>query len=113
MLFRSAERRNQAILNYNGDVFKCSVCKFDPSERVGFIRSDGTLVRENAWNQWVEELPFSVKCNTCKYLPLCMGGCRKARLHNADGGTICALVPTNATEVLKRIAWGDLGSMVA
>lgn len=113
LVYCYAERRSQAIINYNGDVFKCSVCEFDPAERVGSIRSDGTFVREKTWNQWVDEHPFSAMCKACKYLPLCMGGCRKARLRHDDGGTICALVPTNATEVLKRIAWGDLGSMIA
>lgn len=113
LVYCYAERRNQAIVNYNGDVFKCSVCEFEPSERVGYIRADGTLVRGKLWNQWVEERPFSEMCKACKYLPLCMGGCRKAQLRQDDGGTICSLVPTNASEVLKRIAWGDLGSMVA
>lgn len=112
LVYCYAERRSQAIINYNGDVYKCSVCEFKPEERVGYIRPDGVLVREEAWSKWVAANPFSAECKACKYLPLCMGGCRKARLRQDDGGTICALVPTNATEVLKRIAWGDLGSMV-
>ena len=113
LVYCYAERRNQVIINYNGDVFKCSVCEFDPAGRVGFIGSNGTLVREKAWNQWVAELPFSAMCKACKYLPLCMGGCRKVRLRQDKGGSICSLVPTNASEVLKRIAWGDLGTMIA
>ncbi|MDA0989842.1 MAG: radical SAM protein [Verrucomicrobia bacterium] len=113
LVYCYAERRNQAIINFNGDVYKCSVCEFRPEDRVGFLRADGTLVREKSWAQWVDERPFSDECKACKFLPLCMGGCRKARLRQDDGGTICALVPTNTTEVLKRVAWGDLGAMIA
>lgn len=109
LVYCYAERENQYIVNFNGDVFKCSVSKFHSEERVGFIRDDGVLVKDREkWRRWVGEPLFDQKCYDCAYLPLCMGGCRKARQKKEDTGSACALVPTNTCYALKQIAWGKM-----
>lgn len=107
LVYCYAERENQYVINYTGDVYKCSVCKFEPNERVGYIAPDGTFVRlEEQWRKYVNDELFEEHCLDCAYLPLCMGGCRSARLKGKSTGTYCSLVPSNASFLLKQVALG-------
>jgi uncharacterized protein len=112
LVYCYAERERQYIVNYNGDVHKCSVSKFRPEERFGFIRDDGELVREQRWNDWMGMDLFERACTECAHLPLCMGGCRRDRVRNCGTGSFCALVPTNASYILKQKAFGTLPEFI-
>jgi uncharacterized protein len=108
LVYCYAERENQYIFNYNGDVFKCSVGSFAAEDRFGSLNEAGQVVRETTrWNEWFNMDLFDAKCTACSVLPLCMGGCRKARAESHTTGTYCALVPTNACHTLKAIAFGS------
>jgi uncharacterized protein len=108
LVYCYAERQNQIIINYNGDVYKCGIGNFLAQDRVGYIRSDGVLVKEDKkWNLWAGRSDlFEQKCEACVYLPLCMGGCRKTRLEKCGTGSYCSLVPTNSSYLLKELALG-------
>jgi uncharacterized protein len=113
LVYCYAERENQAIINYNGDVFKCSVYDFNSSNRVGYIGNDGMLVKENGkWGEWMNIPLFENQCHSCKYLPLCMGGCRKTRILSKSNECNCALIPTNASYVLKQISLNGFDKLV-
>jgi radical SAM protein with 4Fe4S-binding SPASM domain len=113
LVYCYAERDNQLIINYNGDVHKCSVSNFRPEDRVGYIRADGRLVRdEQRWALWTDAQLSNSTCRACSYLPLCMGGCRKTRLEQEGPGDCCTLVPTNASYLLKQIAYGRFPNLV-
>ena len=82
-------------------------------DRVGYIAVDGTLVKAaEQWHQYVSSDLFEEKCCACQYLPLCMGGCRSARLKNQDTGSFCTLVPTNTTALLSQTARGGFGGLL-
>lgn len=100
-----AERENQMILNYNGDVYKCSVCDFKPEERVGYLSHEGKIVYdEKEVKKWTGTDLFEEGCYSCKYLPMCMGGCKKMRIEKGNVGSYCYLVPTNTSFALKAVA---------
>lgn len=108
-----AERENQYIVDYKGDVFKCSVTDFSSSKRVGTIDEEGNFIRdETKWAEWFGLVPFDPKCQDCTFLPLCMGGCRKDRIENGATGSYCSLVPTNTSHALKSIAFGSFGEVL-
>lgn len=108
-----AERENQFIVDYKGDVFKCSVTDFSSSRRVGAIDAEGNFVRDEAnWAEWFGVRPFDPKCQDCTFLPLCMGGCRKDRIENGATGSYCSLVPTNTNHALKSIAFGSFNEVL-
>lgn len=112
LVYCYAERENQFIINYTGDVYKCSVSKFTPEERVGHINKDGMFIKQDdQWNQWVNSDYFEKNCYTCVYLPLCMGGCRKTRIQQKGTGSYCSLIPTNTSYILKQIALGQFKNM--
>ncbi len=107
-----AERKNQLIINFNGDIFKCSVSDFYPKDRFGYIGEGGKLITNEKWEKWMNYTLFDDICYSCKYLPLCMGGCRKSRIENQTTGSNCALVPTNASYILKQISFQGFDDLV-
>jgi uncharacterized protein len=107
LIYCYAEREHQYIINFDGNVFKCSVGKFSSEGCVGRLLSDGRMERyDSEWAHWTSGELFSQKCYSCAYLPMCMGGCRKMRMQ--EDPQQCALVATNASYLLKQVAFGGL-----
>ena len=114
LIYCYAERKNQYIFNYNADIFKCSVGIFAAEDRFGFLTDDGSVIQDGTrLKQWFDMESIAEQCQTCPVLPLCMGGCRKARMESGATGTFCKLVPTNASYTLKSIAFGTFESELA
>ena len=43
-----ADRANSVIVNYNGDVYKCTACDFAKTKREGKLNEDGTIYTKRA-----------------------------------------------------------------
>lgn len=113
LVYCYAERDAQVVVTPEGDLFKCTVSGFDPSQRVGRLGEGGRLeVDASRWSQWVAPDDFAEDCVRCVYLPLCMGGCRKLRLQEDRRGAGCSLIATNAAHVLKQISLRGFPSVV-
>lgn len=74
-----ADKRNQSVINYNGDVYKCNARDFTKENREGVL-----LENEILWNPKMEER-MSAKLNNkpcldCSILPICGGGCSQQAL---------------------------------
>jgi uncharacterized protein len=83
-----ADKRNQALINYNGEVFKCSARDFKSSNKEGVLKEDGRI----SWND-IFEKRMSAKlknkpCQTCSILPLCGGGCSQVAMES-EGKDYC------------------------
>lgn len=70
-----ADKRNQATINYNGDVYKCNARDFKTENREGYLDNSGQI----NWNNDIE-LRYDIKlknkpCLECSILPICGGGC--------------------------------------
>lgn len=85
-----ADNYNQAVINYNGQVFKCTARDFSDEN------SEGVLYKEGIINWNTEKLmdrmniPIATNCKKCKLLPSCPGVCTQKRLENKDK-ILCAL----------------------
>ena len=113
LVYCYAERANQYIINYNADIYKCSVGQFIPDKRLGYLNEDGQLVyNEQNWGEWQDMDLFEPQCHDCVYLPLCMGGCRKTRVEKQGTGSFCSLIPTNTSYLLKQVAFGDFDRLI-
>lgn len=49
----------------------------------GVLEADGSLLLHDDERRWHDYLPFDLGCADCAVLPLCMGGCPKARVDGA------------------------------
>lgn len=71
-----ADKRNSVVINYNGDIFKCTARDFTTEKRAGYIDGEGALIWEDDYLEKRMNAKFRNKpCLTCKILPLCNGGC--------------------------------------
>ncbi|MEQ1741609.1 MAG: radical SAM protein [Candidatus Nitrotoga sp.] len=89
-----ADRKNQFLVNYNGDIYKCTVGNFDSSRRMGWLNEQGTISWEGDGervNAWHATPAFEEKCSLCIYAPMCLGGCRKMRHYTGSVGDDCTI----------------------
>ncbi len=71
-----ADKRNSAVINYNGDLYKCTARDFTSANRVGYLNDGGELVWEDNYLERRMDVKFKNKpCLSCRLLPICNGGC--------------------------------------
>lgn len=79
-----ADKRNEVLVNYNGDIFSCTARDFTRDSRMGVLSADGNVI----WNDGALERKMSCKfkksiCRSCRIAPICAGGCRIKSMENA------------------------------
>lgn len=83
-----ADRKNQATINYNGDVFKCTARNFSSESKEGNLSNTGAI----DWNSKRDarlDVKFKNKpCLECPILPICNGGCSQKALES-EGKDYC------------------------
>jgi uncharacterized protein len=85
-----ADKRNSAVINYNGDLFKCTARDFTTIKRAGYLSDEGDLVWENNYLERRMNAKFNNKpCLTCKIMPLCNGGCSQHAMEHLGKGDYC------------------------
>lgn len=81
-----ADKKNQATINYNGEVFKCTARDFKSENKEGFLQEDGGIL----WNEkYYDRMSIKFKnkpCLSCKILPICNGSCSQLALESKDEG---------------------------
>lgn len=79
------------IIGYDGSVYICDTMITDSKDSVGILNKDGTIeLNEKAmrWRKGIFDRNNEVdaedaeECKKCKLLPVCMGGCVRARMNN-------------------------------
>lgn len=82
-----ADKRNSAVINYNGDIFKCTARDFTTVKRAGYLNPEGELIWENDYLEKRMSAKFRNKpCLSCRLLPICNGGCSQHALEAMEGG---------------------------
>lgn len=97
-----AERENHVVVNFNGDLFKCTARDFVGENREGVLTKDGEII----WNDRHEERRLVVygneACRQCRIFPLCQGHCSQQKLEKPWGSKGCLYGYTEKTKI-KRI----------
>jgi uncharacterized protein len=82
-----ADKLNSAVINYNGDIFKCTARDFTGQNRAGYLSREGDLVWEDGYLDKRMNSKFKNKpCLSCRILPLCNGGCSQHALEALENG---------------------------
>lgn len=77
------DKKNTAIINYNGDIYRCTAVDFKNVPGIGHISPDGCLSEEESHidrlinSRWEKHI-----CRECRIMPLCLGGCSKKIIDN-------------------------------
>lgn len=74
-----ADLYNQAVINYDGRVFKCTARNFNDEKEDGVLGNFGQINWDmNRLSSYITNATFeNVKCKECIYLPICFGACSK------------------------------------
>lgn len=81
-----ADLLNECVVNYNGDVYKCTARDFIPENRLGYLSDTGEIVWDDV--EFVESRScsrFDKKiCKECRIFPICGGGCSQLSVESPD-----------------------------
>jgi len=88
------DRKNTAVINYNGDVFKCTAEDFIRENRDGYLDENGDIVWINSQEYRLSLKLKNDKCKTCRIAPLCGGGCSRHLLQQAKKGVSYCILET-------------------
>lgn len=73
-----ADRKNQALINYDGNVFKCTtISHFTENTSLGKLSTNGEIVWENEKVNYIEQNLTPSKCKACILFPACGAPCNK------------------------------------
>lgn len=82
-----ADSPRKVVINYNGDVFKCTARDFTPDKREGVLNEEGCI----CWNdKYTRRMAFrygNVACRHCIILPICNGSCTQNKLEAGNTET--------------------------
>lgn len=83
------DKHNYLLVNYNGDLYKCTARDFAKTPPLGHLNPDGTATWHYPdYNERRRRAKFQRKsCKNCRIAPLCAGGCRQKAMEHPDEGT--------------------------
>ncbi|MDR0294951.1 MAG: radical SAM protein [Prevotellaceae bacterium] len=101
-----ADKRNSAVINYNGDVFKYTARDFTTASREGYLTNEGEIVWENNELERRMKVKFNNKpCLLCRLLPVCNGACSQKALEHLGKHDYCvhSFKETEKDKVVKAM----------
>lgn len=94
-----ADRENFIVINYNGDLYKCTAREFLPNSREGVLAENGEII----WNDRFKKRMILKKCppicHKCILFPLCHAGCTQYKMETLLKDDEC---PHKYTEMQKK-----------
>ena len=85
-----ADKRYQATINYNGEVFKCTARDFKDNSGEGRLDGNGSIVWNEKYEKRLNSKFKNAPCKECCILPLCGGGCTQQALEH-EGLDYCVM----------------------
>lgn len=80
-----ADKKYGAVINYNGDVYRCTARDFKNFKRDGFLSEDGNILWENNSDLKRQQAKMhNEHCRVCRIAPICGGGCTQYALDNFE-----------------------------
>ncbi len=77
------DRDNFIVINYNGDLYKCTAREFLPVCREGVLTDDGDLLWNSKYRQRMALKSCPKICHQCILFPLCHAGCTQNKLESS------------------------------
>lgn len=101
-----ADKENTVIVNYNGDLFKCTARDFMREKREGVITSEGELIWNTKYSERMAIKYGNDTCKQCLIYPLCHAGCSQVKMESASLGCLRGYTEAQKEQVIRtRIDW--------
>lgn len=75
-----ADLAQNAVINYNGDMFKCTARDFAPESKEGILKEDGHIYWNEKYEKRMKVRYSNAACRQCVILPICNGSCTQNKL---------------------------------
>jgi uncharacterized protein len=99
-----ADKKNSAVINYNGDVFKCTARDFKTENREGYLTEKGDIIWENDSLKKRMKIKFNNQpCLHCRLLAICNGSCSQQALDHFNNSEYYCVYSSNDMEKDKVI----------
>jgi uncharacterized protein len=105
-----ADSTRTVVVNYNGDLFKCTARDFVTKQREGTLLPTGELRWNNKYHKRIAIRRGGDYCRKCRIYPICHGGCSQMKLEapavaacpkGYDDDTIAQIMKGRALFILK------------
>lgn len=96
-----ADKTNEAVINFDGKVYKCNARDFTEERHEGILDEKGNIIWNELHNRRNEVRTANKKCRNCSIFPICGGGCSQVALDNA--GTDYCIGKDNIEETIKQM----------
>lgn len=97
-----ANKKNNALINYNGEVFKCTARDFSSENAEGFLTDDGQIHWNSKRDIRLNSRFKNQSCLDCNILPVCRGGCTQISIENEKEYCIYDFDENKKLDVIKR-----------
>ncbi len=78
-----ADKENSVVINFNGDVYKCTARDFIKESREGVLNADGTITYNERYSDRMDIRFKNETCRKCNIFPLC-NICTQHRLESFE-----------------------------
>ncbi|MBP3473105.1 MAG: radical SAM protein [Paraprevotella sp.] len=79
-----ADGCNHIVINYNGDIFKCTARDFKHEICEGHLTSEGFIEYNERYHHRMSTKYCNKACLACSILPICNGGCSQNKMEQND-----------------------------
>lgn len=91
---------NNYVVNYNGDVYKCTARDFRPENRIGYLSAIGDIILNDIAVSRSKRR-FTTQCYSCRLLPICTI-CSQQRFESTDSTCPIPIARENADENIRK-----------
>jgi uncharacterized protein len=96
-----ADKENCIVINYNGDIYKCTARDFKPEIREGILNPDGTVTYNERYHERMNIKYNNKTCYDCVIFPVCTT-CTQKHLDNPDKGICTRRISEKDREFILR-----------
>lgn len=78
-----ADKVNEAVINYDGKIYKCNARDFVEERHEGILDDEGNIIWNKLHSKSLKVRNTNKQCKMCSVFPICGGGCSQIALENA------------------------------
>lgn len=79
-----ADKENSIVINYDGNIFKCTAQDFKPEASEGILTENGNIIYNERYIQRMKSRYSNEKCLECKAFPICNVCSQRRMFANTD-----------------------------
>ena len=97
-----ADNEHSVVVNYDGNLFRCTAQDFVPDSREGILSPDGELQVNDTYRKRTARKFTNKVCRACKVYPLCFGGCSQKQMSRFADTCVMHYTEEDKLQLIKQ-----------